>query len=401
MKVLGIIAEYNPFHNGHKYHIEESKKITGCDYVVAVMSGNFTQQGNIAIYDKFTRAKLAIENGVDLVIELPTIFANSSAEYFSRESIKLLNSLNIVDAISFGAECNNIEILQYISNVIIQNEYDISKKIKETLKNGNISAAKAREEVLKELFKNDTSLVAEISKSNNILAIEYLKALKKLRSNIKPYLIKRMIANHSEITLQKGTFSSATSIRKSIKGKKIEVLKNQVPSNTYEVICKKNPTFSDMLFNILRYKITSMPLQNLKEIFEIGEGLENKIKKEITTSKSYDEFISKIKSKRYVESKIRRILVNILLDITGVDFLALSKLIPTYVHVLAVSENGKKILSRISKNTNLTIITSLNDRIIKSSNEYTRYQINKDILASNIHSIVNNDTMLKDYYNKL
>ena len=168
MKTVGIIAEYNPFHNGHKYQIEKAKEITGADTVIVIMSGSFTQQGNIAIVDKFKRAEMAIECGADLVIELPTIFATSSAEMFALGAVNILNSLNTVDYLVFGSECDNINTLSSIANKIQDSKNMIDIKIKKEIQNG-ISYALARDNVLKE-FLNEKEYI-EFSKQNNILAI--------------------------------------------------------------------------------------------------------------------------------------------------------------------------------------------------------------------------------------
>ena len=232
LNVLGIIAEYNPFHNGHRYHIEQAKKLSNADYVIVVMSGNFTQTGNVSIYDKFTRAKLATEYGVDLVIELPTIYANSSAEGFAFGAVTLLNNLNIVNYICFGAETDNIDTLQNISKTINNKDKEINLKIKEFLKTG-VSYPVARENALNSyLNENETQI---LDKSNNILAIEYLKVLDKLNSQIIPICIKRESSDFNEIMLNKKSdkYTSATSIRNMINLKKIDLVENYVPALTY------------------------------------------------------------------------------------------------------------------------------------------------------------------------
>lgn len=256
MKALGIVCEYNPFHNGHKYLIDEAKKITKCDFVVAIMSGNFIQQGNIALYDKFTRANLAIKNGIDLVIELPVLFSNSSAQYFSYSAIKILNDLGFIDNIAFGTECDNIKTLDNIAKKIIENE----KMIWETtssIMNDGISFADARAEALKNLLSDDELL--EIKKPNNILAIEYIKSLIKLNSKIKPISIKRVGAQFDENNITCNNYCSATSIRNLLyDNKDISVLKNYVPSDTFDIIQKKSFFRNDDLFYILKYKILSL-----------------------------------------------------------------------------------------------------------------------------------------------
>lgn len=400
MKILGIITEYNPFHNGHIYHIEKSKQITGADYVIAVMSGSFTQQGNISLYDKFKRAKIATENGVDLVIELPTIYSNSSSEYFAKGSISLLNSLNIVDCICFGSESGNINLLSNISNTIINNEENIWNDISYNLKQG-ISFAKAREQSITKYL--DKEEIIEFSKPNNILAIEYLNSLSRLNSKIKPYTITRNSSNFNDNTISKNTiFASATSIRNHIYNKEdLSYLEKFIPEDMLNIICNVEPTFNDKLLNILKYKIITNSKENLSNINEITEGLENRIISAISNSNTYNKLIENIKSKRYQMSKIKRMLNNIILNISKENFEKMYKSNEQYAHVLKVSKRGKVLLSNIAKNSSIPLITSINDNILTSLSDIQKSMINLDILATNIHSILNNDNINKDYTNKL
>lgn len=400
MKILGIITEYNPFHNGHIYHIKKAKQLTGADYVIAIMSGSFTEQGNISIYDKFKRAKIATENGVDLVIELPTIYSNSSSQYFARGSIFLLNSLNIVDCICFGSEAGNIDLLSNISNTILNNEEKIWNDISYNLKQG-ISFAKAREKsIIKYLNKEE---IIEFSKPNNILAIEYLNSLSRLNSKIKPYTIVRNSSDFNDTNISKNTiFASATSIRSHIYNKEnISNLEKLIPENMLNIVYNVEPTFNDSLLDILKYKIITSSKENLSNIYEITEGLENRIFSAISNSNSYTELIDNIKSKRYQMSKIKRMLNNIILNISKEDFQKIYNSNEIYAHVLKVSKRGKFLLSNIAKNSTIPLITSINDNVLNSLSNIQKSMINLDILATNIHSIINNDNINKDYTNKL
>lgn len=189
-KVLGIIAEYNPFHNGHLYHLEQSKKLTGANYTVAIISGNFTQRGSTSLVDKWSKAKSAIENGIDLVIELPVLYATSSAENFAEGSIKLLNSLKVVDYISFGAETSNIDTLSEISEILLNEPRNYKNILSRELSKG-VSFPKARENALLSYLDNNQKYQNILSSPNNILGIEYLKAMKKFKSTIKPVSVPR------------------------------------------------------------------------------------------------------------------------------------------------------------------------------------------------------------------
>lgn len=400
MGVVGLITEYNPFHNGHKYHIEMSKKVTESDLCVVVMSGSFTQSGNIAIYDKFTRAKLATEYGADLVLELPTIFANSSSRYFALGAINLLDKLGIIDSICFGCESEDITTLKEIVDITEKNEDKIWNDIQAYLKSG-ISFAVARQQALSN-YLTDKQL-ENISLPNNILAIEYIKAIRDINSNIQPYSIKREMSDFNEIILNNNSynFTSATSIRNSIKSGKLNILSKYMPPLVYKTITTKPPLFNDSLFEILKYKIITMTKEELGCIQEVTEGLENKILEAINISKSYEDLIQNIKSKRYQMSKIKRMLNNILLNITKKDFNYFIDNNLTYAHVIACSDNGKELLSKISSNSDIDLITSLNENKLENISENSNRLLKYDVLATNIHSILNNDKINKDYTNYL
>lgn len=385
MNIVGIIAEFNPMHNGHKYLIQKAKEITGCDTALCIMSGNFTQAGNIAIKDKYTRANIAIENGFDIVIELPTIYATSSAEYFSKGAIEILNSLPI-KYICFGSETGDTNALNLIAEKLVRNNDLIWENITETLKSG-ISFAKAREYSLNKILSKDEIEIS--TKSNNILAIEYLKNLIKLNSNIKPIAIKR-----DENVI------SATNIRDAIKENSNikEIEKNILSSDNI----LHEPILNNSMFNAIKYAILSLTKEQLKDIAQVTEGLENKIYDELNSFLSYEEFIQNIKSKRYQLSKIKRILNNILLNITKDEFIKLQNSNKYYAHVIAINQNRKKeILSFITKNSSIPIITSINEKVLKDLDELSLKSLKLDIKASNIYSIFSNDTINKDYTNKI
>ncbi len=380
MSIVGIIAEFNPMHYGHKYLIDKAKELTHSDTAICIMSGNFTQAGNIALQDKFTRAKIAINNGFDAVIELPTIYATSSAEFFAKGAIEILNNLPI-DYLCFGSETGNIGDLKAIATTLVKNSDNIWESILESLKEG-ISFAKARGYALSKFLTKEQLETATFS--NNILAIEYVKNLMLLNSKIKPIAIKRELDY------------SATSIREKIKtNENIDNL--ALDANAI----LSNPLINDNIFKIIKYKIVSMDISKLKEIHEATEGLENKLLFEINNSNTYNKFIQNVKSKRYQLSKIKRILVNILLDITKEDFLELNNKQNVYAHILAINGNKKnEILSQFSK-SNIQVITRINDDIISSMDNAISKSLKLDIKASNIYSIIKEDAILKDYTNKL
>lgn len=394
MKVLGIIAEYNPMHTGHIYHISKAKEITGCDTVIVIMSGSFTQQGNIAIINKFERAKQAIQNGVDLVIEIPSAFASSDAGNFAYKSVSILNDLN-VDAICFGAETDNIERLKLISETLIYKDKEIWIEIKNELKKG-ISFAKARNNSLKKFLNEDDINI--ILSPNNILALEYLKTLKVLNSNIIPFAIYRE-SNFNSHMLE-NCYTSSTSIRKALENKcNLNDIQKYISENVSKYLKNNKIIFNNDFFEILKYKIISMNENDLKEINGVSEGIENKLKKEICNSYSYDEFLFKIKSKRYELSRIKRILVNILLNISKDDFNLLKENNSNYAHILAFNHDKKDLLSHISNTSNIPVISSLNNKTLSYLNKYQKLSLDIDIYASNIYSMLINQKINKDYTN--
>ena len=386
MKIVGIIAEFNPFHNGHKYLIQKAKQITKVDIAICIISGNFTQLGNISIIDKFKRAKIAIENGADAIIELPTIYATASSQYFAFGAVNILNSLNCIDYLCFGSETANIDELSSIANKLIANEKEIWKIIEEELKEG-ISFASARQNAISSFLTAQELTVSSLS--NNILAIEYIKSLIKLKSSIIPIAIKR---NEQE------NITSATSIRKML---------HENNNNVYNYLPYKENYFEKIMFNdnfykIVQYNIVSKGKEYIKNINEVTEGLENKIYNAINISNNYDEFIHNIKSKRYQLSKIKRILIYILLDISKEDFLQLNNSTNAYIHILTINSNIKNsLLSLINKKSKCKIFTSINDKILNSQSEIVKKSLALDIKASNIYSVLSGNIINKDYTNKI
>lgn len=361
MNITGIITEYNPFHNGHKFHLEESKKQTKSDGTICIMSGNFVQRGGPAIIDKWKRTELALNNGVDLIIELPTFYAVSSAEFFAKGAVSILNSLNIVNNLFFGSEIGDAKALSEIAKVLVSEDERFQNILKENLSLG-LTFAKAREKSLIE-YLNSSEINNIITSSNNILGIEYIKAILKLNSSINPVALKREGSNYNDKSLSQ-TFSSATSIREVLKNKSnIEDLKNIIPLESYEVFSKLQEqdyrfTFEEEMFKYIKYKIQTNCV-NFNNLYEVTEGLDNKIIKEISSSNSLHEFILKIKSKRYTYSKISRILTHIYLGLDNDDFKDIANENNLYVRVLGFNKTGREILSLIKANSSIPLITKV------------------------------------------
>ena len=395
-KILGIITEYNPFHNGHLYHLKESKKQTNCQYSICVMSGNFTQRGSTSIIDKWSKSKMAIQNGVDLVIELPTLYAISSAENFAYGAIKVLDSLNIVTDISFGTESNNIDLLDNVAHLLLTEPEEFKTLLNEELGKG-VSFPKAREiACTKYLQKNSPENISLynniLSSPNNILGIEYLKALKKLNSKITPHIINRIESDHNSLDI-KNNIVSSSAIRNIIyKKQNLEILKNLMPENSYNILIENFenghivPDISYFEKEIL-YSLRQMSIQDISELADVKEGLEYKIKDAANTCNNLDTFFDIVKSKRFTHTRLQRILLYSLLNITKEDIL-LSKKITPYIHVLGLNANGQNLLSQISKaNPELKIITSVKKFENACTDLSLKHILEKDILATNIYTL--------------
>ena len=415
MNILGLVVEYNPFHNGHLYHLLKSKEITKATHTVAIMSGNFLQRGEPALFDKYTRARAAVENGVDLVIELPTLFACQSAEIFSHGAIATLNSLNCINSICFGSEVGNIDILYTISKILVNEPNEFKISLKKYLNDGMLFPT-ARSNALFD-YINENNLV-DISKdellsirnsSNNILGIEYIKSLLKLKSNIKPYTITRINSEYNSESID-SSICSATAIRKALKNTDdISFASKVVPLPTYNILKTNieksfNPIFDEMFFDILS-SIILRDSNELDKYFDVNEGIENKIYQSIFTSSNLEELHSLVKSKRYTLTKIKRTLNNVLLGITKDDMALVKDMnyIP-YIRVLAFNDKGREILKAIKNNSEINIINKFSKISFAMDDAKFKTLIDYDIKASNMYNMIyykNNRQLLKgpmDFY---
>ena len=391
--VLGIISEYNPFHNGHLHHLIESKKITNSDYCIAVMSGNFTQRGEISIVDKWEKAKMAIANGVDLVIELPTLYAISSAENFASGAIKILDSLGIVDFVSFGSECNDISILDDIANVLAFEPSQYKTLLSHELSRGE-SFPKARENALM-MYLNDIRRFANVlSSPNNILGIEYLKSLKRQKSEIKPITIQRKDAKYNDTAIPRNSrFASATAIRNLCQATDdISPIQKFVPEATFDIL-EENIKKGNFVKNLsvfdkeIIYTLRKMTTDEISNLPDVSEGLEFALKNAVNQCNSVVELLSIVNTKRYTKTRLQRILLYAILGITKQD-MKISMDTTPYIRVLGFNEKGQELLGEISKkNRKLEIITSVKKFIDKKSNENLKLMLNKDIWATDVYTL--------------
>ena len=382
MKSVGIIAEYNPFHNGHKFHLEKSLEITGAEVSVAVISGNFTQRGEPAILDKWTRAEMAVRNGINLVVEMPVMFACNNAGYFARGGVEILENLGC-DYISFGSESGNIEELAGIARAMEMHREEINEGVRMAVKEGQ-AYPQARADVLSSIF--DKEALEAIESPNNLLALEYLRFIKQA----KPVTVKRQGSGYHELEA-KDNMASATGIRKLLtEGGDISPL---VPDITREILIARREEFCnvDMLFSIMAAKILISSESELNGIFGAEEGLGSKMKNDIRYWKTLEEMIDGLKSKRYTRTRISRLLAMTLLGITREEV----KQAQNYIRVLAFDEKGSRYLKEVKKSEScrIPILTNIN----KEAQLYPEIKntLAKDILASDLYNLATGKDMYK------
>ncbi len=372
MKVLGIVAEYNPFHNGHLYHVQTARALTGAECIVAVMSGNFTQRGEPAIVDKWARTEMALFNGVDLVIELPCVYAMSSAEFFAFGAVRLLDSLGAVDTMCFGSEAGSLEELDQIASILSDEPADYKAALKSALSDGKSFPA-ARQEALSAYLKirhGQDILSGLLENPNNILGIEYLKALRRLNSRIIPVTVKRFGNEYhsSELT---GEISSATSIRRTIAqnnwSEAEKQLKSALPHHSLAILNRefslgKGPVFSESFSLLLLSLLRSMSVDEIRTLPDMEDGLENRFKLAAETAGSYEELLKSICTKRYTSTRIQRSLFCLITGLRANSFNSFHQDSgPSYIRILGFNQTGRQLLASIKDSTTLPVITKSAD----------------------------------------
>ena len=376
MKICGIIAEYNPFHLGHALQIDYVKQKLGAEKIIVLMSGNFTQRGEPAILDKFTRASHAIRAGADMVLELPTVFATANAETFANGAINILNSIGVVDGLCFGVESGSKSDFLSLAKAMNNESREFKKALKTHLDNG-VSLAKAKFNAVRDLGDErfDYELV---NAPNNILGLEYVKALLKSNSAIEIFPLLRE-GNHNDKSLKKG-ITSATSLREAVKSGVKKKTKKSLPPFVYEDLKKYPSAFDKMIMSSL---ITTST-EALAQLPDCTEGLENRIKALSKDNHSVEELIAKTTTKRYPSTRISRILINCLL---GIDRrLVLDSLSsPLYAKVLAVKEDSKDLISLLSSKSKVPILTRKSDSTALKKTALATF--NQDVLASDLYAL--------------
>lgn len=331
MKICGIICEYNPFHNGHAYLIGQAKKLSGCDAVVCIMSGCFTQRGELAFLDRYTRAKHAVLAGADAVIELPEIFATAPAEIFAKGAVKILNSIPDFSVLAFGCENADKEAFLKAAQDTASESGAFKNVLRQYLKFGS-SFTKARSQAL--VQTGGTESLQFISSPNNILGVEYQKALSAFESRAEILPIERVGADYADTKLYKN-FSSASAIRKAVYEGKIRSVRKNIPD--YVLKDLQDAVKPELYKKIALYSVIRADASELKNILDCTEGLENRLKAFAKSTHDYDEFIKKVTTKRYISSRIRRILVAAVLGISE-DLVKKGLKNPLYMKILAIDK---------------------------------------------------------------
>lgn len=390
LKTVGLITEYNPFHNGHKYHIEEAKRVTGADFVVVVMSGNFVQRGTPALIEKYQRTTMALSCGADLVFELPVCYATSSAEFFALGAVTLLHQLGFVDYLCFGSESGKIETITKAATLLSSRDEELYPRIQEELKLGN-SYPKARANALSALMKDESNFLNE---PNNILGIEYVKALQRLQSPIKPVTIKRKSSHYhdDELSSQIG-LNSASAIRKyhgeHTKTTELEALKDSIPDKVYQILMeqyqKSYPVLDDDISPLLNYQLLYETKESLEDYLDSNSDLADRILNVFTGYQKTSDLALSLKAKNYTYTRISRVLLHVLLHLKKYEFKDILQAgkVP-YARLLGLRTEASPLLRMVPQDENFKVITKVSSAIPYLSDE-GKQMLQADILATHLY----------------
>lgn len=365
MQVNGIIAEYNPFHNGHSYQLNMAKDQTGADYTVVAMSGNFMQRGAPALLDKYVRAEMALRNGADLVLELPACYAASSAEYFATGAVALLDKLGVVTHLCFGSECGNTTVLKRIAALLSQEPREYTELLRMYMKQG-LSYPIARTTALLQYDPSLSGYRDVFSSPNNILGIEYIKALLRRKSSIAPTTTLRVGSDYHDVRLGMHQ-SSAKAIRQAVyAGQNASFLREQMPESAYHIMAESMERARPVVLNdfsaILHYKLLLEKDSGYDRFLDVSSDLSDRIVNSLYDFRDYESFCTLLKRKDMTYTRISRCLLHILLDLETETMLSCRDMdyIP-YARVLGFRKDSTPLLSAIKSNSSIPLITKLAD----------------------------------------
>ncbi len=410
MKTVGLITEYNPFHNGHKYHIEEARRITGADYVIAVMSGNFVQRGTPAMIDKYSRTAMALRNGIDLVLELPVCYATGSAEYFAHGAVALLDRLGVVDTLCFGSESGSITPLFEAADLLLSAPASFEDRLQEQLKKGHsYPAARVRaleHNLMQKGATNAALLTGILAEPNNILGIEYLKALRRLSSSIEAVTIKRISAHYHDPvlsttglnTIESDTpiISSATALRNAIfgsgeaPGEALREASISVPSDVAAFLSdyylKTYPITEEDFAPIIKYKLLEEDDTSLLEYQDISFDLAKRLKNHRSYPGSIAAYTQEVKTKNMTLTRINRALIHLLLNIKAEEVRKLQDhgYVP-YARVLGIRKESSRLLKQIERNGRIPVITKVS-KAKEQLDETGLKLLSRDIFATHLYN---------------
>ncbi len=391
MKVLGIIVEYNPFHLGHLHHLRSSIDLVNPDFTIAVMSGNFVQRGEPSIADKFARTKMALSAGVDVVVELPVIYAIQDASGFAIGSIGTLHLSNVVTDVVFGSESNDVQTLEKISETIVKEPENFRKALKKHLKDG-VSFPNARRFAINDILSSEID-AEQMRKSNDILGIEYIAALKKLNSTIKARTVKRKGSDYNDAEMSE--MPSATAIRKAISsGDELRGIPEFTRTIlTDEFIKGRGPVFLEDTFDFARKKVVILGRNGLETLYGFNEGLSKRFIDAAVESDDAEGFFKSVKTKRFTLTRIRRRLLYAVFDLTRENVTESNEFGPQYIRVLGFSRKGRKLLREISDRASIPLISNVSNfnKIMASRNvnlSLARNQFELDLKATDFYSLL-------------
>ena len=371
MQSVGIIAEYNPFHNGHLYQINKSKELTEAEIVVVVMSGNFLQRGEPAFIDKWSRAQMALFNGADVIIELPVAFSTQPADYFAYGAVQILNDLQ-VDSISFGAENNSSDDFKKAGRIAVNYEKEINEKFSKYEKKETY-ATKMQNAIL----SLNKPFPINLSEPNNQLGFAYSKEIYRQNPNISIQKINRIESGYHQMELNyEGSISSATSIRSALLND--EIVSQYIPYNSKEILSDSTYITWEDYWPLLQYKILTSSILELNQIYQMEEGIEDRIKRMAKKSNSFLEFITQLKPKHFTQTRLKRLCTYILLNISNTKMKEEMESIHS-LHLLGFTQKGRQYLNQIKKDLQIPLLTKVDQN--------TKHAWKLDIRAGEVYRL--------------
>lgn len=381
MRSTGVVVEYNPFHNGHLYHLVESRRITQADVMIAVMSGNFLQRGEPALVSKWARTNMALKSGVDIVIELPYSFAVQKADTFAFGAVSLLNGLKC-NSICFGSESGEFQPFLETFNLLNQNKVKYEESVRSFMKTG-MSYPSAYAAAYKGLGPDSTTV--DLSKPNNILGYHYLSAAAQINDQLELFTIGRKNTDYHDVAFTNESIASATAIRKSLhQHLNLDKIQPYIPETTLSELKDYRKVYGqfhqwEQYWPILQYRLMTMEPEELRQIYDMEEGIENRLKKAALSTDSFHAFMGAVKTKRYTWTRLQRICVHVLTNTKKSTIQSLNKN-PQYARLLGMNSKGRGYLSHIKKEMSLPLVSRVS--------AYPAELLALDIKASNVYAHV-------------